>query len=672
MKKLLFLAVALFAFCACNRDDMNGPNDSPGKKEVVPHFYGWMTLDNDGPQTRGVANSSKVWSRPIAEKNLTVKFLNGTERYQSFVKEAVQEWSKYANVKFQFVSEDKDALIRVGFDYVKGMSSSWALTGTDHLQVYDNQDEATVHFSQWRRASDAAKRSDVLRAFGQVLGLELEFRHPGFYPAWITDAEGNIDEATIREYWEYELNDLISWEELKKIVLDPLNVPAFLIEKTQYYDQESVMSWPFYEMIARNIPVVEFDEDYKTELSEQDKKFIESLYGKPKNTIGIEDYYELVTFNYTGIRAQLSLTISEDVIVIWDETEGDISKDNVSYVEIPADELPPYTVTVTHEFAENKTYKIVVAQLLKYGQDPPAESSALQGFDLLSGDGMENLNLQPGIINNSLSLVRVQGGVNFKPQQFNFESNPYLKELYLSNIGNSKVKIDNCENLEIFATSHSIAKFDLRSLIDMDFSDIEIGPAILSKGDAPVDKLILNQPLITIIPRDSLIVPWFPEEPDSLETGGVVLRYLQPWPCDPQQNYSLSDDGGKGLTILNCPNLKKISLENTRMKTFDFANFTKLEYVYLSSTPEYLVGLGSPEGDNLRAALGTLKNRTSDTMGQIIIRGITFCPQYRNPCYEYSAVEFDRYYINSVTTRRNWAICWDPEFKFIAATTANN
>ena len=90
MKKLLFLAVALFAFCGCNRDDMNGPNDSPGKKEVVPHFYGWMTLDNDGPQTRGVANSSKVWSRPIAEKNLTVKFLNGTERYQSFVKEAVQ------------------------------------------------------------------------------------------------------------------------------------------------------------------------------------------------------------------------------------------------------------------------------------------------------------------------------------------------------------------------------------------------------------------------------------------------------------------------------------------------------------------------------------------------------------------------------------------------------
>lgn len=28
------------------------------------------------------------------------------------------------------------------------------------------------------------------------------------------------------------------------------------------------MNWPFYEMIARNIPPIEFDEDYITELSE--------------------------------------------------------------------------------------------------------------------------------------------------------------------------------------------------------------------------------------------------------------------------------------------------------------------------------------------------------------------------------------------------------------------
>lgn len=78
----------------------------------------------------------------------------------------------------------------------------WALTGTDHLEVMDKQAEPTVHFAQWRRASDARKRSDVLRAFGQVLGLELEFRHPRFSPGWVTiEGTDQIDEEMIKEYW---------------------------------------------------------------------------------------------------------------------------------------------------------------------------------------------------------------------------------------------------------------------------------------------------------------------------------------------------------------------------------------------------------------------------------------------------------------------------------------
>ena len=103
------------------------------------------------------------------------------------------------------------------------------------MQVYGQQSEATMHFAQWRRAGDAQKRSDVLRAFGQVLGLELEFRHPMFHPAWITNADGSVNETAIREYWENELANYIAWDELKKIVLDPLEDQAFFIHKTEYY-----------------------------------------------------------------------------------------------------------------------------------------------------------------------------------------------------------------------------------------------------------------------------------------------------------------------------------------------------------------------------------------------------------------------------------------------------
>ena len=87
-----------------------------------------------------------------------------------------------------------------------------------------------------------------------------------FHPAWITNADGSVNETAIREYWENELANYIAWDELKKIVLDPLEDQAFFIHKTEYYDQWSVMNWPFYEMIARNIPPIEFDEDYITEL----------------------------------------------------------------------------------------------------------------------------------------------------------------------------------------------------------------------------------------------------------------------------------------------------------------------------------------------------------------------------------------------------------------------
>lgn len=653
MKKLLFLAVTLCMLYACDRDDLNGSGNTPDKNVAPPRFYGWMTLDDSAPETRGVANSSKVWSRPIAEKNLTVKFLNGTERYQEFVKEVAHEWEKYANVRFRFVPDDQDALVRVGFDYGnKYMSSSWALTGTDHLQQYGNQDEATVHFAQWRRASDAAKRSDVLRAFGQVLGLELEFRHPSFYPAWITDEDGNIDEETIREYWEDELNELISWEELKKVVLDPLNVPAFLLEKTEYYDQNSVMSWPFYEMIAQNIPVIEFDEDYRTELSAQDKEFIKQLYGEPE-----EDpiyYVRLVEFDYTGTRIELSLEVTENVFVIWDGDKEEILKDEVTYVE-PVEGKILETQKVEHTYADNKKHKVIIAQLHAYGQTP-TESSALKTFDLTTGVGMENLDLRPEVPNVNLSCVRVEGGTGFTAQQFDFTGNDYLKELYLSEIGNSKVTIDNCPNLEIFATAPSFAAIDL---LNLEYSNAEPEVDTLSDDedeDGPILSLVFNKPDLNVSLEDFSIPPF------QLKDSTIFIkRKIFPWPQDPQQNYSLSDEGGAGLSILNCPKLKKLGLEHTRIQNFNFANLPNLESVYLSSESEYLVGCGTPEGNNLRVALNTLKDRTSMSTGQVIIRGMKYKLEFQSSGYRYTAVTFDPYYINLTVTRKNWAICWDPK-----------
>ncbi len=272
MRKLFLLAAIGLVLSGCSQNDVpaDGPNAQP--TQSVPHFYGYALPDDSAPATRGVADGTKIWPKEVVKNGLTVKFLDGSAASQAFVKDAANEWAKYANVKFNFLEDNtQPALVRITFD--NASLTSWALTGTDHARVTD-QTQATVQFGNWFRLDDRFKRNEVLRAFGQVLGLDLEFRHPKFHPTWITDANGNIDEAKIRTYWEEQLNSFLSWEELKKkYVIDPLEDHSLLIRSTDEYDPNSVMTWPFYEMLAENIPVLDYDDYPVNELSELDKEF---------------------------------------------------------------------------------------------------------------------------------------------------------------------------------------------------------------------------------------------------------------------------------------------------------------------------------------------------------------------------------------------------------------
>jgi len=361
----------------------------------------------------------------------------------------------------------------------------------------------------------------------------------------------------------------------------------------------------------------------------------------------------LVVFDYTGTKAKISLTTTKPLVVAWNTSNGEISNDLVTYIEIPSGQQLPYSATVEYEYEEDKTYKVMIGEVVEYDQEIPSESSALEAFDLISGEGMENLNLQPNIPNKALSYVRVMGGKDFKVQQLNFADNNYLKELYLTCIGDSKVTIDNCPNLEIFATSPSICDLDFEALgVNPSVTNAEI--SALSDEEQPIENLIIRRPLIKI-PVPGPYIPVI----DPIEWQRAVL----PWPIDPPQIHSLYDDFGTipVLTIRNCPKLKKLSLEHTCIHTFNFSNLNNLEYVYLSSTPEYVVGAGASEGDNLKAALSTLPNRNIKSSGKIIIRGIKLNRKYKNPYYEYTPLTYDPYYIDLSVTRKNWAICWDPK-----------
>lgn len=630
MKKLLLLPVVLLMLCGCSNNDMVNPGQTDDETAAfVPHFYGAARLENPVAGTRGVANTLKIWSKPMAEENLTVKFLNGTERYREFVKEVVKEWEKAAGVKFYFVKDNEKAMIRVGFDYVPGMVSSWAITGTDHLQLYSQQNEPTVHFAQWRRASDELKRSDVLRAFGQVLGLELEFRHPSFEPEWITDENGNVDETAIKDYWENELGDYMTWEELKKVVLDPLQDQTFLISKTDSYDAESVMTWPFYEMIAHNIPLIEFAADYKTELSVQDKEFIKELYGESLGDLPpYQRYLELIEFDYVGTTLKFSVTTTKNLVVIWDEDAK-----NATNFDLPTDTTTVYTFTATHTFAESKKHRIIIAEILDRGVTHSNESTALTAFDLTTGVGADNFDIK--LLNKALGYIRIQGGEDFISQNFDFTNYNNLKELYLVEVLDSKVTLDGCENLEIFATSRFIYKPESVS-----------GPQVTTAVGEPTDYIyeIVEGP-IAEWPFDDIL--------------------FAKWPKCAEWSYSLSDLNGAGLTIRNCDKLKEISLEHTRIIDIDFSDLTQLEYVYLSSTQDYLVGGSRNEtmnysGEYLNTAFSTLPDKSDLPTGLIVLRGVTRATDIYPLNFVKVGINVDQLEkINRQIEAKNWTVVWD-------------
>lgn len=441
MKKLFLFSMLLCFFAGCSKEETtSGVRSDDPTARYEPHFYGAAMLDNPAPATRGVANQLKVWNNTFAQ-NLTVKFLNGDTAYQDYVRHVAKEWENYANVKFTFVEPSQSALVRVAFNSNQSMMCSWALTGTDHLQVFDKQTEPTVNFS-WRRAADAQKRSDVLRAFGQVLGLELEFRHPNCHPTWITDSEGNINETEIREYWESELGDYITWEELKKMVLDPLENETFFIVSTPEYDSKSVMNWPFYRMLDEKLPYVQFDTDYITTLSEQDKQFIKELYGKADPGENVDpSYLDLVTFETAQKVVSFTLTTTKEIRIYWDDKHTDL--------ELPAD-ASSYEGTINYKFEESKPHKITIAEVLKPGEEIPATSTALTKLDLADAAQLTNIDIKT--LNKGLEYLRIIGGSAFTGQDFQFNDMPNLKEIYLFGLKDSKVLISECPMLEVFST----------------------------------------------------------------------------------------------------------------------------------------------------------------------------------------------------------------------------
>jgi len=198
---LLFLLMALLAACKQKPD---APVVQPPQKVFIPdsmHCKAIAPLALSS-QKRAVGVRGKYW--PVAGV-IRVKFIGGTTAQRKYVRDGIAEWSKIANLAFEYTTA-ASADIRVGFNSGDG---SWSYIGTDAKSI--PQGELTMNIG-WSGL-------DVcLHELGHAIGLAHEQANPKKGICWneaavikaLSGPPNNWDEQTIRSnvFYKYAASDV--------------------------------------------------------------------------------------------------------------------------------------------------------------------------------------------------------------------------------------------------------------------------------------------------------------------------------------------------------------------------------------------------------------------------------------------------------------------------------
>lgn len=269
MKNVFFFLVSMVTlFCSCDKQDDTIDNITGSYPQKV-RWYGVNMPDV--PSTRGVADEGKLWN---ARVGIYVKFINNPSDAGMIekIKSIASEWGTYAGIKFHFVENDRNADVRIAFDWNGNDWLTWSYTGTD-AKFVRNQNEPTAVFGGLQYQDDDMFKGDVLRVFGQILGLEYEQRHQD-WTYWRAESQ-------LERYWESMFEGLnMNWDEIREYVFTPLTGEnAIYPTQTDEVDELSVMAWPYYTRTQTTNLLANF------ELSAGDKAFIAQLYPNDKQSL---------------------------------------------------------------------------------------------------------------------------------------------------------------------------------------------------------------------------------------------------------------------------------------------------------------------------------------------------------------------------------------------------
>lgn len=200
--------------------------------------------------TRGVADNTRLWPQ---NSTLRISLLSMTAEQEQFTKDNINKWAPHVNLRFEFTHQS-DGDIRI-----KGSdrhTASYSHVGTEaNTDVKPKEPTMRIGFRQGLGAYTAEA---IQHEFGHALGLRHEHQHP--------ERTLDLNEKAIRQD---NPDEKAFRRNYSKLTTNTVTSP---------YDRKSIMHYPLpQEYLNSGVTTTA-----NNELSEGDKRFISTLYPKPK------------------------------------------------------------------------------------------------------------------------------------------------------------------------------------------------------------------------------------------------------------------------------------------------------------------------------------------------------------------------------------------------------
>ena len=265
---LVVLIVFWFLLPSCKKNEALVPVVAPQiRKTFEPSnlrpIYACVSmpylLEKKKPSAAAVGKIMDFWPNNLNGRTVfRIKFVNGGSDYvRAKIQLYAREWERHANVYFDFVADDQNAEIRISNTLGIG---SWSYHGVQNLNIASSQ--ATMNYGWFTdETPDSEFRRVVMHEFGHMLGLGHEHGNPLVSIQW--------NKPFV--YFYYLRTNGWSTEVVDHNVFNVCNATHSMYSE---YDPTSIMHYP----IPKEFTVNGVSVDWNTELSDQDKNFIQKVY----------------------------------------------------------------------------------------------------------------------------------------------------------------------------------------------------------------------------------------------------------------------------------------------------------------------------------------------------------------------------------------------------------